>query len=972
MSGIFNRLKLTVLIVVALTAFTLRGKILQAQGTANMQGRVLDAQGAVIPGADLTLRSQDTGLFRHTISKENGTFLFSGMLPGVYQIEAELPGFKKLQRSNLRLEVGKTLTVSLALEVGEITDEVSVIAEPLLVDTTSKEVGGSLGGQDLTELPTINRNFNAYLALVPGVVVSDPATNFGGDNVSIGGQNASQTSYSLDGSSNNDSQRGGQAGAQARIPIEAIQEFQVLVGQGDAEYGGSGGLLNAVSKQGSNQFHGSAFTLIKDDKLSLNNYFSRELGLEKPNTKEQQFGGTLGGPIVQNKANFFGSLERVILDAPVTTYVPDRPDLNASNVRWAHVWNVFGRFDHQINANNTWGLRWLAEWSPQLLWSNNETLDAVQTEEDLDQTWVASLNSVISPTTLNSLRFGITLEDYLDSSQAFKDNGKNQTTLKPTLNFQSFQTQQHDGANQVSDHTYVVNEAFSWFVPEAAGSHNFKAGGEFDHTTNHGINKGNQNGTFSFSSSNGPFNAADPSTWPDRFSIRVPAPSDFEARMTYWAAYLQDKWKIHDRFTLNLGLRYAVEDVPVDESDNPLFANANDYPKDKNNFAPRVGFSYSASGSGRTVIRGGWGLYNQRTTFADTSNFSTTGTYSKSFTVNFPTSAIDPGPSKGLLPTDPMLVTFPNVNRALVDQMFPVGTMQQNAGTVYLDDPSRRNAYSQQLSFGFQQQVGSSMAVVADYIRNMSRDLLVQKDLNAGLRVNTSRSGRIDRPNPNYKSFVYTRLNLGKTDYDALQLQFERRFSSGYSFRSSYTLAKGTGNIADHRSTSAYQLLDNLNLDLNQGPTPLVRKHNLSLSGTFDVPHTGGLRLSTITKFVSGTPFSLTDSSSDPDQNGVLTDYLPAGTYSGTGPHGITVDYKGGRDGGIGPNQFQMDGRLEYRFRLGESKTLETYADLINLTNYNTFSNPSGDRRTASTFLVLRATRGVGPRSIQFGSRFAF
>ena len=155
------------IVVLGLTLLLPAG--LQAQATADVNGRVLDQQGAVLPGVGLKLRGQDTGLFRDSISNENGTFNFKGMTPGVYQIEAELPGFKKYQRTNLKLEVGKTVVVDVTLEVGQITDEVLVTAEAPLVDITSKEVGGSIETRELIDLPTTNRNFTAYLAVLPGV-----------------------------------------------------------------------------------------------------------------------------------------------------------------------------------------------------------------------------------------------------------------------------------------------------------------------------------------------------------------------------------------------------------------------------------------------------------------------------------------------------------------------------------------------------------------------------------------------------------------------------------------------------------------------------------------------------------------------------------------------------------------------------------------------------------------------------------
>ena len=136
-------------------------------------------------------------------------------------------------------------------------------------------------------------------------------------------------------------------------------------------------------------------------------------------------------------------------------------------------------------------------------------------------------------------------------------------------------------------------------------------------------------------------------------------------------------------------------------------------------------------------------------------------------------------------------------------------------------------------------------------------------------------------------------------------------------------------------------------------------------------PETGGLKVAITSKFLTGSPFTLNDTSFDLDRNGLSNEYLPAGTYSGTGPLGVTVNTTGTRNGAHGPNRYQMDGRFSYRFRTGERKTLDVYAEVLNMTNYTSFSNPSGDRRTPATFLIFTATQSL-PRSVQFGSRFAF
>ena len=406
---------LAILVVLSMPA------VLSAQsGTADLTGKVVDQQGGVLPGVLVVARNQDSGVFRQSTSAGNGTFQFTGLMPGVYHVEAELSGFNKYQRTDLRLEIGKTVAVDITLTVGGLSEQVVV--------------NGAVGGQ-------------------PGGTVN----------------------YSFDGGSNNDGTRGGD---QARIPIEAIQEFQLLVAQADAEYGSTGGVVNAVSKQGTNQFHGSMLSLIRNSRLTQKSYFVREGNLAKPDTKEDQYGGSIGGPIVKNKLHFFGTYEQFFLRRTTTVNIPNRADLNGSLIFPGKIYNSFVRVDQQLNANQTWGVKWLSEYAPNL--NTAQSMSAARTAEDHDQQFVGSWNTVIGSRMVNTLRVGLTREDYLDSSYAFKDAGYRQEKLLPTLNFQSFTDQQNAKGDAVGEHLYLLNDTFNWFVPNARGSHNVQAAWQWD------------------------------------------------------------------------------------------------------------------------------------------------------------------------------------------------------------------------------------------------------------------------------------------------------------------------------------------------------------------------------------------------------------------------------------------------------------------------------------------------------------
>ena len=367
------------------------------QGTSEIRGKVADAQGAAVPGATIVVRNQDTGMFRETVSGADGTYLVSGILPGVYEITAELQGFKKLGLKDIRLEIGKTSTIDLALAVGALEEVVSVSAESPLVDVTSKEVGGNITGNELVDLPSINRNFIGFIGLLPGIVPSISTESFGSDSISVNGSDPRNNNYMLDGGNNNDDVIGQRAGTQARTAIESVQEFQVITNQYDAQFGRTtGAVINAVTKSGTNAFRGSAFTFAQEADWTAKDYFAKERNLSKPDTKRVEFGGTIGGPIVKDKAHFFFSLERVMIDRGAAIVIPARPDLNWSPTTQDRVWNTMVKFDHQMSANHTWGIRWLRELSPQ----QNQAIapavgiqvasGAIREEDDKDQTVVAT------------------------------------------------------------------------------------------------------------------------------------------------------------------------------------------------------------------------------------------------------------------------------------------------------------------------------------------------------------------------------------------------------------------------------------------------------------------------------------------------------------------------------------------------------------------------------------------------------
>ena len=946
-------------------------------GTGDLRGKVTDTSGAVLPGVTVIATNEGSGQYRETITGPDGTFSMIALMPGSYTVSAELQGFKKYQRTAVRVEVGKAFAIEIPLSVGGIEEQVTVTAESPLVDTSSKQIGGVVTTQELNDIPSINRNFTSYLGTLPGVTAFISTDSFGADSIRINGQGTQNVNYTLDGAGNNDTFNGGNGGAQARTPVEAVQEFQLLTSQFDAEFGASsGGVVNAVSKSGTNSYRGVVFYFNANQSMTSQDYFAKKQNLDEAETKQLQFGGNIGGPIIRDKLHFFANLERIDQNRGVTINIPARPELNFSDFTHDNVWNWMVRMDHQINGGNTWAVRYLRETSPQSnqFTSTSFTKPRADKETDTDYSIVGTLNSVIKNTRVNSLKLSYTKEDVFFGNPGYFDIG-DQAALAPQLVHQTFTDGISTRANRRMDPAYQLDESFAWFVPGKRGDHDLKFGTGIVHTPLHIYDASTMNGSFGFSASDADFTAANPRTYPDRLTIRVPSASDYVVSGTYYGVFIQDKWKINNHLTASLGVRWDAEILPIQEKDNPKFASPDDYPKDMNNFAPRLGLTWSVDEAGKSVVRGGWGKFYQKTPFAFLTGVVSSGVYADSFTVSFPANNIDPGPSQGRLPTEPFLVNGPVVNRTLLNQMFPAGTLSKNTGTVQFDNPARTVPFTQQGSIGYERQFGTSMAASVDYIRNDLKQLYLRADLNPATRASTVRTAAVTRPNPNFTAAVLEIQNQGWANSDSLQFSLVKRYSRGYQYRASYTLSRTYGNVPSPGviDTVSTQVGTDLHLEDGEARTTQDRPHVLSLTGAAEVPKTGGLQISGSMQYQSGTPYTLTDSNTDPNRNGQFEEPLAAGTYSGSAsnPDAITVDYAGGFRGARGPDQFLLNFRARYQFRMTGNRSLQAWVDVFNVTDRVNYNTPNGDRRDAANFLILRsASRPT--RTAQLNFRYSF
>ena len=958
---------------------------------AAMQGKVTDESGAGIPGATVMVTHQESGIFRQVVSTDDGSYYITGIVPGPYRVTAELQGFRKFEQKDVQFTIGNAVVMEIKLAVGAVEENVTVTGQSPLVDTSSQSIGANIGTAELNALPILNKNWMFAVSLTPGVQIQSSTASFACESLIVGGGSNRSGNFSVDGGGNNDDYLGSSCGSQVRPALESVQEFQVLTNQYDAEFGRTAGaIVNAITKQGTNVFHGAFFGSWTGDSVTAEDYFVRTNNLQKPETSQTDWGGTIGGPIVKDKAHFFYSLDRLVYAEGRSNTFDARPELNYSNTQHMNLWNHMVRFDHQLSASNNWSVRFLEEKSPTFdRVAGRWTLASRDQEYDDDRTYGGNFNTVFGNTRFNQVRFSSTYErNGFTAKELQQDPPIPQNQLPPTLTMLTFVDGTRNGAQFRIDNAYELNDTFTQFVPaKFGGDNNFKMGIQYIYTSIQLPDQTDMNGRFTFST-DAAFDKNNPRTYPERLQIRVPSQSNIYMPTSVMVLFGQDQWR-RGNVTLNLGVRYDLEVTPIHNPDNPLFKGDEKYAVDKNNVAPRLGFTWNPKGNGRTVIRGGYGLFYDKITLQTTTPFVSTGTYSSSFTANFPASAADPGPSNGRLPTDPMLVNGPVVNFSAINALYPPGSVGRNTSTVNLDNPDRRVPATRQITAGFERQLATLMALTVDYVKSWNVDQLINFDMNPALRVDTSRTGRLvytDIYNlagqlgiSPYVNPVITRVNDGSSTFDGVNVSLEKRFSSHWQSRVSYAIGNARGNSeANQTADNNYQVLADPSYYRNFGPLDADRRHNLVISGRVELPHTGGLTMSGVYRYLSGRSMSLYNSAVDADRNGRLFDLIPAGHYCGVGANAFCADFDGRRNGAKGPSYTQTDLRFAYKVRAIKQNTLDLNFELFNIANVANFDNPGtvayGTDQRLSDFMVLTALRGGNgqPRAAQFSARFGW
>jgi len=971
--------------VLCLAALCLIAVPALAQQQASISGRVVDASSLGLPGATITVTSQSTGFTRTVVTAETGGYAVPNLEPGIYSILIELPGFTSVRRPDVQLTAGTALTFEFRMDIAAIEQEVIVTAEAPLVETTSNQLGGSLSSREIEEIPSNFRNFTALTQLVPGITPNPAASTFEGGQVVANGTPSQQNVYLIDGMYNNDDRLGGSQGTQVRVVLDNIEEYQVLSNQYSAEFGGgAGAIINMITRGGTNNFNGRAYTYFRDDRFNARGHFL-PAGAPKPDERTLQTGFALGGPVLRDRAHFYFTVERDHEDIagqkrfPAAAAPLARDMVGTFSVRAT---NYFARGDVQISPRNIFSVRWLLETAPtrgEGFNTNTETIDAQGWESDWDHLVSGTYTAVVNDRATNVVRVGRIGEELGTGAQTFFDNevkqigfaGRDPLSIGQRNVHASYITGKGGEGLNTRIRTYVVDESFSYFAPRLFGSeHNFKVGGgvsfnEMPPRTTF------SSGTFQFRG-DAPYNPADPATFPFQFNVTVGPPTDWgyevfsRDRRAY--GFAEDKWRIARTFTLNLGLRYDRQQQTPDSTLN---------------FAPRVGFAWDLTGTGNTVMRGGIGMF-----YAYPPVVLDLTLQQNAIRTRFPSIAINethPLASVVLHPDmisdsqgNPGVASLSPAGRAAInqlrDQILAGATFNPNP---WVDSADRKLPYTWSWSAGINHQFAANAAVAADYVANVSRDQLGVIDLNEA--VNGIRPG-VDVIDPSgvlipaeARATRFARVLQVQTsplfngNYKSFQLSALKRMANRWSGRVAYTLQEsryvGLGNPDARRVW-----LDN-DPRADYGRFTSDRRHVLAASGT--VNPWQSLNVATVVSAISGAPVNEIVGR---DVNGDLdvTDRPIRGIDDNVFPIRSPLDSRGRAviNGLEGPGSFLVDVSFRYSVPLANGvESVDLFYDIFNVLNRENLVAPTGNR-ASPTFMVPTAAQF--PRQMQFGIRVRF
>jgi carboxypeptidase family protein/TonB-dependent receptor-like protein len=1015
-----------------LVCVVLCGVTVFGQGTSGViSGTVLDPQGAALSGATVKIKNLETGATREALIDSSGFYRVTGLAPGLYEAQASAKGFTSETRGNLALTIAEAIMVNFTLKVGEARENVTVTVQTVSVETTGATLSGLVDEKKIRDLPLDGRDVTQLIFLQPGVVESRgsaQSSNTGrGARFSVGGARPSQNLFQLDGTTLNDALNNTPGSAQGLlIGVETIKEFRVLTNAYSAEYSrAAGGVFIAVTKSGTNDLHGSLFEFLRNDNLDSRTFFDRCSGSNpncdgggKPEFKRNQFGGSLGGPIIKSKTFFFGSYEglREFKGISIPARVPANNMRQARDPRAQPLIDLFPlangavlsggaaefigvtprissgdffsvRVDHQFSTSDSLFVRYLLDDSEQTL----VRFFPQYPNLSLNRKQVATIEErkIIGSNIVNEARFSF---NRTTPSELVPDPASDVSLVvgRPLgeLNVTGLDPIGTDRTNPklFFQNNFQVADNLSINL----GRNNLKMGFSFDRFQFNGRSESRTRGRLRFRSLSDLLN----------FRVQNLEGSTFDSdfvrgyRQSLIGFYFQDDFKVTSRLTLNLGARYDYVTSPSevngkianlrDITDTAVTVGGDFFQTTKKGIAPRVGFAYDVFGNGRTAIRGGFGVFHEIPLF----NAYRSAAFGSLPFIN--TSALSAA----------RVTSLPVPSSAFAN---PGGALLTESVTFDLQP-----TYVMQYNLNIQQEALGAIFTFA-YVGSRGVNLLGQGDINTAIPsiLSDGRSFFDDdtRRNPVFDT-IRSQIQGFSSNYNGLNVSANRRFGKGLQFQASYTLGKSLDDRSGNSGRQEYsngqaRTFDPYDRGLDYGRSDFDVRHNFTANFTYDLPFGKGLKgfagaaisgwqVNSIVKLASGIPFTPLVAG-DPDGDGSEDNAARADLVGdpNTGPRTaeqwFNLDafaepregFRGtaGRNIVNGPSFKTVDLSLNKRFALTERFNLQFRIETFNLFNRTNFDLPSNsdDGTTLFTSGAGRISGIVGTaREIQLGLKLVF
>jgi carboxypeptidase family protein/TonB-dependent receptor-like protein len=935
-------------------------------------GTVTDESGAVLPGVTVTAVLGTTKETRTAASDSSGRYRFNNLPVGLYTIQAELSGFGSVKIEGYKLSIGQSTILDLKMKIATVATEITVTAAAPLIDSTKSDLSGAIDELQVKELPVIGRNWLGFAMLAPGMK-TDGSEGAQDAPPSAGIEMGRQAKVFLDGSDLNN--RSTASNVDIRISNEVIGEFQVLVNRFDATVGQSGtAVINAVSKSGSDQVHGNTYIYARDAKFNAEDFFTHT----KPPFRNDQYGFTLGGPVVKSKTHYFFNYERQSTPqtiAPNTGFASLDQAVDSTDTRNL----LFAKLEDRVTPNNrlTGSFNYYTRLQPHGgVGGTTVATNAINYDWTIYK-YNAAFNSVFKNKWVNSVLFST-----LQTRRLFgKVPGAGITQSFPAVTI---------GANiggGLENPSYFLGKDDMAVFFDKGGQHNVKFGTSYEYAQVKGHFDQYVNGIF-FYNQNPPNLATccagdDQSKWdesqfpaPTRYTQALGDPS-INARTRIFSLYAQDDWRKNDRLTMNLGLRYDVEFGALGNDISGLVQKP--FGNQVLNFQPRLGFVYDLTGDQKTMLRGGTGLYYSQV-FLNVTFYVEQTNHVRLLTLNFfnngnPNFAKDPLQGR----------TFADFQNLIGNPQFPLD--------VYILPPNTVTPHVWNSSIGLQRQILPEMVVSADFVYDTSHSQLHSVDTNlfcclADGNAKPVNSGNYPelggfiqgsgRPDPRFNN-IRAYLTDGRANYKGLQLSLDKRFSHNYQFGATYLLSYNNDNLGQNGAQTFPS--NQFNAADDYGRSVFDQRHRFTFNWVTRLP--AGFSFSGLAFAASGMARSLTVGGKDIFGIAPVAQNQGARPTCGRDPAFTAacaaLGVPNGTRVGVNPwttdPSFRIDMRIARPIPLSRGMELQPSVEVFNVFNrQNNDPAAYNINMTSPRFMLPGPSSSLPylPRQVQFGARFSF